>query len=213
MWSEIPITAILERFAIMTINYIPNLLSAIILLVIGLLVGKAVGMVVKELLVRLKIDEYIGLKKKKFMSISEMFSIISRWWIYLAFISAALSEQVLGLPVIANWVTSIMNFIPSVIGAAIIIIVAYILGEFIANEIKKSETTYGSVVSKVIFFFIMYVAIAIALPMLGIPSKLVENILIIIIGSLGLGLAIAIGLGLKDVINEVARKYIKEKQK
>ncbi|MFH7873612.1 MAG: hypothetical protein QW449_03625, partial [Candidatus Aenigmatarchaeota archaeon] len=200
-------------FAIMTINYLPNLVAAIVLLVIGLLVGKVVGIVVKEVLVRLKIDEYLPLRKKKVTSASEIFSIISRWWIYLAFISAALSEQVLGVPVIANWVASIMNFIPNIIGAAIIIIVGYLLGEFIGNELKKSETQYGSLVGKVIFFFIMYVAIAIALPILGISTTLVENILLIIIGSIGLGLAIAIGLGLKDVITEIAKKYVKENRK
>ncbi|MEM7816749.1 MAG: hypothetical protein QXZ20_02425 [Candidatus Aenigmatarchaeota archaeon] len=210
---SVPITSILERFAIMTINYLPNLVAAIVLLVIGLLVGKVVGIVVKEVLVRLKIDEYLPLKKKKVISASEIFSIISRWWIYLAFISAALSEQVLGVPVIANWVESIMNFIPNIIGAAIIIIVGYLLGEFIGNELKKSETQYGSLVGKVIFFFIMYVAIAIALPILGISTTLVENILLIIIGSIGLGLAIAIGLGLKDVITEIAKKYVKENKK
>ncbi|MBU5678315.1 MAG: hypothetical protein QXJ96_02155 [Candidatus Aenigmatarchaeota archaeon] len=210
---SVPITSILERFAIMTINYLPNLVAAIVLLVIGLLVGKVVGIVVKEVLVRLKIDEYLPLRKKKVTSASEIFSIISRWWIYLAFISAALSEQVLGVPVIANWVASIMNFIPNIIGAAIIIIVGYLLGEFIGNELKKSETQYGSLVGKVIFFFIMYVAIAIALPILGISTTLVENILLIIIGSIGLGLAIAIGLGLKDVITEIAKKYVKENRK
>lgn len=210
---SIQITTILERFAVITINYIPNLVAAIVLLVMGLILGKLVGMIVKEVLVRIKIDDYLPLKKKKVTSASEIFSIISRWWIYLAFISAALSEQVLGVPVIANWITSIMNFIPNIIGAAIIIIVGYLLGEFIGSELKKSETLYGSLVGKVIFFFIMYVAIAMALPILGIPTTLVENILLIIIGSIGLGLAIAIGFGLKDVISEIAKKYLKEKQK
>ncbi|MEM5812984.1 MAG: hypothetical protein QW480_00950 [Candidatus Aenigmatarchaeota archaeon] len=210
---NVAIATILERFGIIAINYIPNLLAAIVLLVIGLLAGKAVGIIVKEVLVRLKIDDYLPLKKKKVMSASEIFSIVSRWWIYLAFISAALSEQVLGVPVVANWVASIMNFIPNIIGAAIIIIVGYLLGEFIGNELKKSETHYGSLVGKVIFFFIMYVAIAMALPILGIPTTLVENILLIIIGSIGLGLAIAIGLGLKDVIAEMAKKYMRENKK
>lgn len=208
-----PIAKILERFATITINYIPNLVASIILLIIGLVAGKAVGILVKEVLVKLKIDEYIPLKKKKVISISDIFSIISRWWIYLAFISAALSEQVLGVPVIANWVASIMNFIPNIIGATVIIIVGYLLGEFIGNELKKSETHYGDLIGKVILFFIMYVAIAMALPLLGIPTTLVENILLIIIGSIGLGLAIAIGLGLKDVIAEMARRYLKESKK
>jgi len=206
------LTYILESFLIGAINYIPNLISAIVLLVIGLAAGKFLGFVIKETLVRLKIDEYLPLKKKRIISASELFSIIAKWWIYLVFISAAFSERVLGIKSIASWVESIVNFIPNIIGSALIIIVGYLIGEFISTEIRKSETFYSSLVSKVIFFLIIYVSIALALPVLGISADLVNNILLIIIGSIGLGLAIAIGLGLKGPIEEIARDYMKKKK-
>jgi putative Mn2+ efflux pump MntP len=209
---EVPIAYILERFFISAINYIPNIVSAIILLIIGLLLGKAIGWFVKECLVRLKIDDYLPLKKRKMISVSEIFSLIIKWWIYLAFIAAALSEQILGIKPISLWIESIVRFIPNIIGGALIIIVGYLLGELISNEIKKSETVYSSLASKIIFFFIMYVSIALALPILGISADLVNNILLIIIGSIGLGTAIAIGLGLKGPIEEIARDYMKKKK-
>ena len=209
---EVTIAYILERFFITAINYIPNVLGAIILLVIGLILGKAIGWFTKECLVRLKIDDYLPLKKRKMTSVSEIFSLIIKWWIYLAFLAAAFSDQVLGIKPISLWVESIVRFIPNIIGAALIIIVGYLLGEFISTEIKKSETFYSSLVSKIIFFFVMYVSIALALPVLGISADLVNNILLIIIGSIGLGLAIAIGLGLKGPIEEIAREYLKKKK-
>lgn len=209
---EVPIAYILERFFIAAINYIPNIVSAVILLIIGLLLGKSIGWFAKECLVRLKIDDYLPLKKRKMTSFSEIFSLIIKWWIYLAFVAAALSEQILGIKPISLWVESIVRFIPNIIGSALIIIVGYLLGEFISTEIRKSETFYSSLVSKVIFFLIIYVSIALALPVLGISADLVNNILLIIIGSIGLGLAIAIGLGLKGPIEEIARDYMKKKK-
>ena len=72
---------------------------------------------------------------------------------------------------------------------------------------KKMKEIYASLVSKVLFFFIIYVAIALALPILGIPATLVNNILLVIIGSVGIGIAIALGLGLKDAVAIISKKY------
>jgi hypothetical protein len=69
--------------------------------------------------------------------------------------------------------------------------------------------TYSDIVAKILFFLILYISIAMALPLVGIDPTLVNNILLVIIGSVGLGLAIAIGLGLKDTIARMAKKKLK----
>ena len=74
----------------------------------------------------------------------------------------------------------------------------------------KTKKTYATLVGKVLFFFILYVAIALALPILGVPSALVSNILLIIIGSVGVGIAIALGLGLKDAVADISKRYAKK---
>jgi hypothetical protein len=206
---EYPITTILSNFVVGVANYIPNIVSAVILLVIGLVVGKVLGKITREAIVRMKLEKYLTEGRKLPISIADVFSVIVRWWVYLAFITAALSENVLGIPALATWMSEINAFIPNVVGAVIIIIVGYILGEYIRDQITRSETLYATIVAKVTFFFIMYVAIAMALPILGIPAVLVNSILLVIIGSIGLGMAIAIGLGLKDVIAEISREYLK----
>ncbi len=208
----LPLTNVLEGFWESSVNYIPNVISAIILLVIGLIVGRVVGRVVKEILVRIKMDKYLFAGKKPPISVTNILTVIVRWWIYLAFITAAVSEEILGVRTLSEWMNQINNFIPKVVGAALIIIVGYILGEYIKEQINKTRTIYANLVGKVTFFLIIYVAVAIALPILGIPAGLVNNILLVIIGSIGLGIAIALGLGLKDVITDVAKQYLKTKK-
>ena len=63
---------------------------------------------------------------------------------------------------------------------------------------------------KVIFFLIIYLSIALALPFVGINPTLINNILLVAIGSVGLGIAIALGWGLKDVVREAAQDYAKK---
>lgn|SRR3989338_9041582 len=192
------------------VAFLPGLIGAIILLVIGLVVGKIVGRVVKEVLERVKLDYYVSETHKPVVSLSHLFSVISRWWIYLAFITAALSREVLGITALAVWIAEINAFIPRIIGASVIFVVGFVLAEYIKSHMKKTKSLWGNIVGKTIFFFVIYVSIALALPILGITSTLVNNILLVIIGSVGLGVAIALGLGLKDSVAYISNKYVRK---
>ena len=130
----------------------------------------------------------------------------------LAFITVALSQNILGLEPLSAWVSNINLFIPKVIGAAIIMVVGYVLAEFIRGQMKKTGKVFASIVAKILFFFILYVSVALALPILLGPENalLVGQILLVIIASVGLGVAIALGLGLKDAVAEISKKYVKK---
>ena len=201
---------VLATLTASAVEFLPNLVGAIILLVIGLIVGKVVGRVVKEVLDKIKLDYYVSETHKPVVHLSSLFSVVARWWIYLAFIAAALSREVLGITQLAIWIAEINAFIPKIIGASLILVVGYALGEYIKGHIKKTNTLWGAMVGKVLFFFIIYVSIALALPILGISAGLVNNILLVIIGSVGLGVAIALGLGMKDAVSNVSQRYVRK---
>ena len=190
------------------VNFVPNLVGALILLIIGLVIGKVVGRVVKELLDKVKVDYYIHETKKPVISLSSLFSLILRWWVYMAFIVAAVA--VLRVPELTSWTIQIRDIIPGIIGASIVVVVGYVIAEYIRSQLSKMNKFYAEVVGKILLFFILYVAIATALPVLGVTAPLVNNILLIIIASLGLAMAIALGLGLKDAVSDISRRYVKK---
>ena len=202
------LTVVLNNLGMQIANFIPNLVGAIVLLAIGYIVGKIVGVVIKGLCDKAKTDRYV---KVKGFRISELLKIAGEWIIYLVFIQSAV--QFLGIAALAEFVNQIIYFIPKAVGAAIIIIVGYVLGNFFEEQIKGSEYMYSDLIGKVVNFFTVYVAIALALPFLGINPSLVNNILLIIIGSVGFGLGLAIGLGLKDIVAKEANKYIGKLEK
>ncbi len=202
------LAAVLNNLAMEIVNFIPNLVGAVALLVIGYIVGKVIGVVIKGLCDKANVDRYI---RSKGFRISELLKLAGEWIIYLVFIQSAV--QFLGIVALANFVNEIIYFIPKAVGAAIIIIVGYILGNFFEEQIKASEGIYSDLIGRVVNFFTVYVAIALALPFLGINPSLVNNILLIIIGSVGLGFALAIGLGMKDIVAKEASKYIGKLEK
>ncbi|HIE41462.1 MAG TPA: hypothetical protein EYP80_02240 [Candidatus Aenigmarchaeota archaeon] len=204
----VEINAFLVGFANNVVTFIPNLVGALIILIVGYIVGKVIGIVIEKICVAVKLNKYVKLKGFK---LEHLLRIAGEWIIYLVFIQSA--AQYLRVLALASFVNEIVYFIPKAVGAAIIVVVGYILGSFFEDQIKKSEGIYKNIVGKVVNFFTVYMAIALALPFLGIDPSLVNNILLIIVGSFGLGFAIALGLGLKDIIAREADKYIGEFEK
>ena len=196
------------NFANNVVDYFPNLIGAIIILLVGYITGKVLGIIIKKLAETLHVDKYVKLKGFK---LSNLLRLAGEWIIYLVFIQSA--AQYLGISPLAAFVNEIVYFIPSAVGAAIIVVVGYLLGNFFEEQIRGSEGLYKEVIGKLVNFFTVYVAIALALPFLGVNPALVNNILLVIIGSVGLGVAIALGLGLKDIVAREAEKYIGEFEK
>jgi hypothetical protein len=201
------LTETLIVFVNSTIDFLPKLVASLILLAIGWLVGGVIGRVIKEILTRFKVDHYLAKGKKLVIKLSDILPLIFRWTVYLMFIQAAV--QTLGITTLVVALDSILTFIPGLVKAIIVVLAGYALAEYVRRQVEASMITYSDIVAKILFFLILYIAIAMALPLVGIDPTLVNNILLIIIGSFGLGIAIAIGLGLKDTIATMAKKRFK----
>ena len=187
------------------IAFVPNLLAAIIVLLLGLVIGKLLGRVVKVVLIKARIDEWIADEEKLHFSLAKVLSVIVKWVIYLVFIQEAAYQ--LGVTAITAFVNNILSFIPGLIEAALVIIVGYSLAIYLKDRIVSSKTLYSDMVGKIIFFLLIYLSIALALPFVGIDPTLINNILLIIVGSIGIGIAIALGLGLKGIVAKTAESY------
>lgn len=187
---------------------LPAIITCLIILIIGFIVGKVAGRIAKEILVRIKIDKYISEKEKFKLNISELGSLITKWTFYIWFIQ--LGVTALGISELTSLTMSAVNFLLGAVGAVVIILVGYVFACFVKDRVVQVKTFYGDVVGNLIFFLIMYVSVALALPFVKIDPTLINWLLIVIVASLGIGLAIAIGLGLKDVIAETAKGYSKK---
>ena len=131
------LSVLLTNLGQSTIDFLPNLIGALILLLLGYVVGKVVGIVIEKICISAKVDKYI---KSKGFKLSYLFKVAGAWIIYLLAIQAAF--QYLGIMALATFVDKIVNFIPMAVGAAIIIIVAYGVGLYIKDEILAEKTIF-----------------------------------------------------------------------
>lgn len=183
---------------------IPNLALAILVLVVGYIAGVVVYTIVRKIMVRAGVDTKLKSKQLD-VKISDITAVAAKWIIYLVALSHA--ADFLQVQIIISIVDGVIAFIPGVISAAVLMIAAYILGYFIKTAVIGEKDVYTKLIGDIVFFLIIYVGIATALPALGIDTTLINTILVLIVGSICVGLAIALGLGLKDTVAEMSKDF------
>ncbi len=196
----------LENLANSFLELFPNMIGALFLLVLGWLIGRVVAELLRRLLEKVKVDKHFKIKKD--LKTSEITCVVLKWLIYLVFISSAI--DVLGVTTLSIYFQRLVSLILGLLGGTVVILVSYLIARYLQKQVKSTKKDYSGVVSQLIFFFIMVIAISIAFDVAEIPNDLINTIIIVIVASVGLGIAIALGLGLKDTVARLAKKYEKK---
>ncbi len=209
--------AILTVFNITIIHevflFLTNLLSFIILFIIGLGLGGVVFKIIKDALESLGLG--VELKKHNIagafggFELSSILAGIVKWYIVLLFIGQGIAK--LNLVKLSMFVDELMVYIPNAILGLLILIVALLLSNLSAGRIRSRKTPISDVFALGVEVVIVFFGVVIALPKFGVHnvSILEDSFKILSIG-VSLGLGIAIGLGLKEPISKLGEKYRKE---
>lgn len=188
------------------IEILPDIIGAIIVLLLGLIVAPILGGIVKKVFDLIRIDtlaEKAGIKEivsgysKKF-SISLFIGKIVKWFFILAFVMAA--AEILGWTRITEFLNEIIFYIPQVLIAVIILVFAVIAGNFFdvlvtrsligSNAPVDNPQVMGNVTK---WAFILFGVMA-AMLQIGIAPSLIQ----ILFAGIVLALALAFGLGGRD---------------
>jgi hypothetical protein len=211
--------SILNRFKQSLIEFLPNLIGAIIIFLLGILVAR----ITRALLIRL-IDKvhYIfpsqSIRKKirNFIDekpINKIIGGIFYWIIIFSFLTVA--TETLGLPVVTTWLSGIAGYLPKILFASFIIIAGVvggmILRDFVTTTATSAGIMYGSVLGKLVQIVLILVTVLIGVEQLGIDVTLLNSMIIIVIGALLLGAAVAFGLGAQTSVKNILASYYLQK--
>lgn len=179
------------------IGFIPNIVAALVLIWIGILIGKFAGALVTRLIASSGIDKkirgMIGEDKFPKFVFSAAVGLIITVLVDIFFVVQGLS--VLNLEVFNNIGMAIINYLPNVIAAAIIFGIAFLVGNGVERALTKHGfKTYG----KIAQIAIMVVAVFMMLNQLGIAPVLVNTAFILALGAIAVAFAIAFGIGGRD---------------
>jgi hypothetical protein len=182
---------------------LPDLIGALIIILVGFIVAPILGGIVKKLVDILKIDELsakMGLKDmmKGYapnFSVSLILGKLVKWFFILAFIMAA--ADVLGWSRVSVFLNEIIFYIPQVLIAVVILVFGAIAGSFFDSIVTKSLQGSNTPIARpelmgqiTRWALILFAALA-ALLQLGIAPSLIQ----ILFAGIVLALALAFGLG------------------
>ncbi len=210
-----PVRQMLTRI----LAYLPVLLGALVILIVGWIVAKAIKRIVDWLLKLIRFDvlaDKAGISevlRKGDLKISagEVISSLDYWLIVIMVL--VMTVDALGLPKASDVLTSLFAYVPKVIAALLVLVVAMFLASFVSGIVRtaagnanlpKPEIFVGISRWAIIIF-----AVTISLVELGVAPLLVTATFDIILSGVCLALAIAFGLGGKDA----AAKYLEELKK
>ena len=195
------------------INFLPNLLIAFILALLGWVFGGILGRAVSHLISVLKIDNALKMAGLSQMmngvnfSVSKILGGIVKWGIIVAFLMAA--TQQVGLDAFAGFLWIILGYIPNVIVAAMILVSTFLLADFVAGIVSvsaKAAGMRGGVAGAISRYSIIIVGVLAALAQLKIASGFMEILFTGVVASVSLALGLAFGLGGKDAAAKALNK-------
>ena len=202
------------------INFLPTLLAALIVFIIGWLIAIALGKLANRIIKAIKLDlllAKIGMKEALSkaglrLDSGRFFELFVKWFFILVFLMA--TTDILGLYQVTDFLKGILYYIPNILVAAIILISAVIIGTFLQKLVRASINAaglYGSgfigSLTKWAVFVFGFIA---ALIQLRVAVTLIHTFIIGLIGMLALAGGLAFGLGGKDYAAKILERIQKE---
>jgi Conserved TM helix len=185
--------------------WLPALLGALAILVIGYFVAKILGNLVGRVLQRAGLDRTLHSGRagswiaKVTSSPSRLLGRVTFWAILIGAISLAVTA--LGIDALTDFVAAIYSYLPNILMAFVIFLVASAIAGGVAGLVQRTmgDTGLGKLVSTVVPVIIMAIAGFMILDALEIASTIVTITYAALMGSIGLGMALAFGLGGREV--------------
>jgi hypothetical protein len=184
---------------------LPSVIVSILLLIFGWILARIFRGLTEKSLYKLKIDEHIKVGKR--IGFTEIVGLSIYWIIFLVFLNASIEK--LEIQSLSEYFRMLTNFIINLIGGIFIIIIGYFVSSFIQKRITQSNLDNAEIISQVVFIFSIVITFEMALKVIGLPTQLLDSILLIIVTCIGIAIALAFGLGLKDVVATETKKRLK----
>ena len=194
---------------------LPALLGSLIILFAGYLLAKVLEKLIERGLRRIHFNQLLergGVTRAversgTHLNPTRVIANLVFWLVMLVII--VLAANALGLNSLADVVSTLVGYIPSVIAAIVIILVGIVLGGFVGGLIAASAGGIhgGRALARIGRGGVILLAIFMALQELGVATDIVTTAFALLFGAIALALALSFGLGNRELAGEITRDW------
>jgi hypothetical protein len=195
-------------------TFLPVILSAAVVLVIGFVIGRVVGDIVSGVVSGFGLNSFVrgtplGDPVTSAGGVGNIVGKIIEYYVY--FFALLTAADILQIPALSQVLNTFASYIPTLVGALVILVVgiyvADLVGDIVANTDTSRATDFAGLGVRLLVY---YITVTIALDTMGFGTQVLTTLFTAAItaffGALGLALAIALGIGLgwgsKDFVAE-----------
>lgn len=189
---------------------LPGVLAAIVVLIVGWIIAGAAARVVAAAIRTAGGDrlfmQYGGTDQ---LIPSRATGEIVKWLVRLA--ALLIAASLVGLAQVGTLVNSIVLWLPNLIVAAIILLVAPVLGKFLRSVIEvgagQAGFTNARVLGRVTEIAVLVFAVIIAINQVGIADELIQTLFTGIVAAFAIAFGLAFGMGGRDVAAKMTESW------
>lgn len=203
-------------------RFIPSLVGAIIVFIVGLIVASGLGALVEKIFDALKLDSLLGklgvepyferaglrLRAARFLGQ------IVNWFLIIAFLLAA--SDILGLTGVSMFLRDVLNYIPNIAVAVLVMLAAVVLANFLRRVVTASVASaklHGAhFLGTLAWWSVVLFGLLAALDQLNIATVIVQSLVTGLIAMLALAGGLAFGLGGKEYAAHLVGKLQGERR-
>ena len=207
-WGDV-LTLSFQNLWVGVVEFVPNLVVALVILIVGWLIGALLGRAVWQILKSLKVDD--ALRRAGFESVLHRGGVrldsgafvgaLVKWFVIVVFLIAAF--DVLGLSQVNVFLQDVvLGYLPRVIAAALVLLVGGVVADVAGRTVVTAARTAGvdsaHFVGAIAKWAILIFAILVALSQLGIAAAFSQTLFTGIVIAVSLALGLSFGLGGQD---------------
>ncbi|MEQ9439608.1 MAG: mechanosensitive ion channel [Cyclobacteriaceae bacterium] len=207
----------LNAFGTTFMNALPNVIGALVLLLIGWMIAKAVAYAVRRVLssqTMAKVTERLNklsLLEHSDLSLDSV-QIISRfvyWLILLLFFVAA--SETLGWTAVSRTLNELISYLPALLSALVIALIGLYLAQMVRNFVRTAlrsmQVGAASLISNLLFYILAIIVILTALEQAGVNTSVITANLTLIIGALVGAVAISFAIASRHVLENILASF------
>lgn len=217
-WGDVVVESLMQSWAAVG-EFIPLFIGAVIVFLIGWVVAVALGSLVEQIVKALRIDAILqkleiekALERGGVRLNSGVFlGALVRWFVIIVFLLAA--ANILGLSQVSEFLTQVLYYIPNVVVAALILLIALRVAEVVERSTRASAEAAGmrgAIVGVMARWAIWVFAVIAALLQLGVATILIQTLVTGLVAMLAIAFGLAFGLGGKDAATSFIDKVRRE---
>lgn len=198
------------------LRFLPNLVGALIVFVVGLVVAAGLGSLVERVVSALKLDTLLtrlgveayfergGLH----MNSGRFFGRAVYWFVLVVFLLA--SSDILGFRSFSGFLADVLNYVPNVLVGVLILLAAMVLATFLRGVVRASvlgaRLHSSKLLGSITWWAVVIFGLLTALVQLGVAVAIINTVITGLIAMFALAGGLAFGLGGKDYASHLLEK-------